>query len=179
MTAASSEQEPAVLSFDYHRSVAPMLGVLLGIAIAETMVLHLIVLGLWGWKVAALLSLLDLSVIVWLIRLMRSLRRLPVTIEGGLLTMRVGTLRSITVATENIAGLRETFDAATIKRRDVANLALIAWPNILVGLKQPMEVRHRRIISAIAHRLDDPPAFHAAIAQLERADGNRREPGRA
>ncbi|MDB5738312.1 MAG: hypothetical protein JWO65_1980 [Sphingomonas bacterium] len=177
MTAVSSQREPAVLAFAYHRSVGPMLGVLLGIAVVETMMVHLIALGLWGWKVAAALALIDLSAIVWLVRLMRSFRRLPATIEGDRLTMRVGTLRSITIAVENIAGFRETFDAAAIKRRDVANLALIAWPNILIDLKHPIEVRHRRIISAIAHRLDDPAAFHAAIAQLERAHGYRREPG--
>jgi hypothetical protein len=168
-----------IARFPYHRSVGPMLGVLLGIAIAETLVLHIVALAVWGWKVALVLGALDLSVIVTLIRLLRSFKRFPVTIEDGRLMMRLGHVSTFTIEPDNIAGLRADFDRAAIKRRDVANLALIAWPNVLIDLHRPIKVRRRRIISHIAHRLDDPAAFHAAIAQLERGYGDRRATGGA
>jgi len=166
-----------IARFAYHRSVGPMLGVLLGIAIAETLVLHIVALAIWGWTVALVLGALDLWVIVTLIRLLRSLKRLPVTIEGDRLIMRVGHLRTIAIDADNIAGLRADFDRAAIKRPGVANLALIAWPNVLIALHRPIKVRRRRIISHVAHRLDDPAAFHAALAQLERGHGDRRATG--
>jgi hypothetical protein len=162
-----------IARFPYHRSVGPMIGVLLGIAIAETLVLHIVALAVWGRKVALVLGALDLSVIVTLIRLLRSFKRWPVTIEAGRLVMRAGHMLAIPIEADNIAGLRSDFDRAAIKRRDVANLALIAWPNVLIDLHRPIKVRRRRIISHIAHRLDDPAAFHVAVAQLERGHGDR------
>jgi len=166
-----------IARFAYHRSVGPMLGVLLSLAIAETLVLHLVALAIWGWKVALVLGVLDLWVVVTLIRLLRSFKRLPVTIDDGRLTMRAGYLMTIAIEVDNIAGLRSDFDRAAIKRKDVANCALIAWPNVLIDLRHPIEVRRRRIISHVAHRLDDPAAFHAAIARLERGHGDRRATG--
>jgi hypothetical protein len=166
---------PVSLSFPYYRSLAPTLGVLLGLAIAETLVLHVVAMAMWGWRVALVLALLDLSVVVMLIRLLRSMRRLPVMIEGRRVTLRLGTLRRIEIDVADIAGLREGFDAAAIKRRDVANLALAGWPNILIDLHRPIASRRGRTVSAIAHRLDDPGAFHAALARLEAAHADRRE----
>jgi hypothetical protein len=166
-----------IARFAYHRGIAPMVGVLLGLAIVETLVVHLVVFALWGWKIAAVLGAIDLSAIVTLVRLLRSFKRLPVTIERGRITLHAGYLRTVEIAADNIAGLRSDFDRATIKRKDVANLALIAWPNVLIELRRPIEVRRRRIISQIAHRLDDPAAFHAAIARLERGHGDRRATG--
>lgn len=175
MTAAGPDPgEPvAVQSFPYHRGVGPMLGVLLGLATVETFVVHIVAMALWGWKVAAVLALLDLSVIVMLWRLLRSFRRHPVTLEGDRLVMRLGSRMAIPVELGDIAGLRDHWDSKAIKDRSVLNMALIAWPNIVIDLHRPVKVRRRRIISAIAHRLDDPAAFHAAMARLERAHGNR------
>lgn len=153
------------MTFAYHRSLSPMLGVLLGLAIVEMLVVHLVAVALWGWRVALVLGLLDLSVVVALIALIRSFRRLPVRIEHGRLTMCAGSLKSITVDMSQIAGLRGQWDAAAVKRRDTLNLALIAWPNIVIDLKAPVVCGRRQIV-AIAHALDEPLAFHAAIAAL-------------
>jgi len=73
-------------------------------------------------------------------------------------------------------GLAPTFwmfmawTAEELKRREVLNLALLAWPNVMVEVDPPVRVR-RRAIGAIAHKLDDPAAFAAAIRALERGDG--------
>ena len=166
-----------IARFTYHRSVGPMVGVLLGLAIVEALVVHLVVFAAWGWTVAAVLGTIELSAIVTLVRLLRSFKRRPVTIEGTRVTLHAGYLRHVDIDADNIAALRSDFDRAAIKRGDVANLALIAWPNVLIDLHHPIEVRRRRIISHVAHRLDDPAAFHAAIAQLERGDGDRRATG--
>lgn len=39
---------PPVLEFAYHRSISPTLAMLLGLAIAETLVVHLLAVALWG-----------------------------------------------------------------------------------------------------------------------------------
>jgi hypothetical protein len=160
-------------TFAYHRSLSPMLGVLLGIAVCETIVLHVVALAVWGWKVAAVLALLDLSVVVWIVRLLRSFKAMPVTLEGRRLTMRAGNLKAITLDIDEIVAFRTSWDSAAIKRKSTLNLALITWPNVVFDLREPHKVRRRRIISTIAHRLDDPAAFHAAIAGLEPRHGDR------
>lgn len=173
MAATPSDGGMAVHHFAYHRSLGPMLGVLLGLAIAESFVVHIIAMAVWGWKIATVLTLIDLSVVVAIVRLLRSFKRLPVTIVGDRITFRAG-VRSIEIGLSDIAGFRREWDAQSLKAPGMLNLALIAWPNVVLDLKQPVKVRHRRNVVAIAHRLDDPVAFHAAIASLERAGADRR-----
>lgn len=160
----------ARLEFAYHRSLAPGLGMLLGLAIAETLVVHLIAVAVWGWRVAIVLGILDLSLVMALIALLRAIRRSPVTIADGLLTMRVGRLKAIAVPLAQVSGLRESWDGAALKRRDVSNMALATWPNVLVELNAPTRFR-RREITAIAHRLDDPAAFTAALGRQGSGEG--------
>lgn len=76
--------------FAYHRSISPTLGVLLGLAVVETLVIHIVAVALWGWPVALVIALLDLSLITGLIGLLRSIRRHPVTIGETELVLRVG-----------------------------------------------------------------------------------------
>lgn len=45
------------------------------------------------------------------------------------------------------------------------NLGLIAYPNVLVELAEPVR-RRRRAIRAVAHRFDDPAAFIAALESV-------------
>jgi hypothetical protein len=157
------------MSFAYHNRLAPMLAMLLGLAVAEMLVVHLVVVATWGWPVAVVFGVADLSLVIALIVLLGSFRRLPVMIEGRRLTMRVGILKSITIDIGQIAGFRSHWDAAAIRRRDVLNLALLAWPNVVIDLKERVVVG-RRPIAAIAHALDEPAAFHAAVAALRPHD---------
>ena len=83
------------MKFAYHRSLAPMIGVLLGIAIVEMLVVHLVVVAWLGWKAALVAGVLDASLVIALIGLIRSFRRLPVTLLDGVLTMRAGSLRTV------------------------------------------------------------------------------------
>jgi hypothetical protein len=160
------------MEFAYHRSLSSMLAVLLGLAIVEMLVVHLVVVALLGWWAALVAGVLDLSVVVWLIALLRSFRRLPITLADGVLTMRAGSLRSVAVPVGQIAGLRATWDAAALKQRGVLNLALASWPSVVVELDPPLMTRRGGTVHAIAHKLDDPAAFHAAIAALSPAHGH-------
>lgn len=147
-----------------------MIGVLLGIAIVEMCVVHLVVGALFGWTVALVVGVLDLSLVIGLALLLRSFRRLPVTIADGVLTLRAGLLKSVVVPVGQIAGLRATWDAAALKQHGVVNLALASWPSVVIDLDPPVLMRRGRQVRAVAHKLDDPAAFHAAIAALSRRD---------
>ena len=154
-----------MLEFPYHRSVSPLLGVLLGLAIVETIVLHIVVVALWGWTVALIAGVLDLSLILALIGLLRAIRRYPVSIADGRLVMRVGKLRVIPIPLVQVAGFRSSWDAAALKQKGVANLALAAWPNIVIDLSPPVRAG-RREVNAVAHRLDEPAVFRDAVTSL-------------
>lgn len=159
--------------FAYHRSISPTLGVLLGLAVVETLVIHIVAVALWGWPVALVIALLDLSLIAGLIGLLRSIRRHPVTIGETELVLRVGALKTIHIPLDHVSGLRASWDSAALKRKGVVNLALANWPNVVVDLSRPVRVR-RRDIEAVAHRLDDPEAFRAALERSLLAMHERR-----
>ena len=160
------------MQFAYHRSLGPMIGVLLGIAIVEMCVVHLVVVAMWGRSAALIAGLLDLSLVMWLIALLRSFKRLPVTIADDVLTLRAGSLKSIDVPLAQVTGLRPSWDAAALKDRSVLNLALASWPSVVVDFAPPIVLRRGRTIRAVAHALDEPAAFHAAIAALSPRDGH-------
>lgn len=149
------------LRFDYHRSVAPMMWVLVALAGIELLVAHFL-LALWWPRVALLVSALTLPAVLWLIGLIMSFKRLPVLIVEGHLIMRAGRLREHRIPFDVIAGFREHWTAAELKARGISNLALIAYPNIWIDLTEPIAGR-RGTTSAVAHRLDDPIAFRSAV----------------
>ena len=155
--------------FAYHRSIAPMMWVFVAIAMTELAVVHLLV-ALWAPWVALVLSALTLGSIIWLVGVIRGFARLPVRIAEGQLLMRVGTLKQVSTPLSNIAGLAPQWDAAMLKQRDVINLALIAYPNVVVLLRAPVAAGRGRMVTKIAHRLDDPAAFAAALEGLGQGD---------
>ncbi|UAK25051.1 hypothetical protein [Sphingomonas nostoxanthinifaciens] len=158
----------AATAFPYHRSISPALGVLLGLALVETAVLHLIAMALWGWPIALPLGLLDVALVAVLVGLLRSIRARPVTIADGVLTMRLGWLKVVPIPLAHVAGLRGAWDAAAMKAPGVMNLALAAWPNVVVDVAPPVRVRRREIV-AVAHKLDDPAVFVAALDRARAA----------
>lgn len=162
--------DATVMTFPYHRSVAPMLWVLVGLSLIEMIVIHALI-AFWWPKAALLLSLASGAALIWIMVLIRSFRRLPVTVADGVLTMRAGMLTSVAVPVAQIAGLRLEWSAESLRQRDVSNLALLAYPNIVVALKAPVRSRRGRPVLAVAHRLDDPEAFRRWIATLPQAGG--------
>ncbi|MGK6324259.1 hypothetical protein ACMGDM_14410 [Sphingomonas sp. DT-51] len=150
-------------TFYYHRGIAPMMWMLVALMSVEMLVVHAL-LAFWWPRVALTLTLVSLGTMAWLIHAIRSFRHLPVLIDGDLLVLRVGRLRSVAVKRTRVARLRASeWTHAEVRARDVLNLALIAFPNVWIDLAEPVSVGRRRIV-AIAHRFDDPAAFAAALS---------------
>ena len=147
-----------------------MMWAFLSIAICELAVVHFLI-ALWSSVAALVVSLVSVPLLIWLIRGIASLRSMPSTIADGLVTLRAGRMRCAAVPLSQVAGWREAFAAAEAKAPDVLNLALIAHPNVMIDLAQPI-VRGKRVYNRLAHRLDDPAAFVAALVRL--GDGGDR-----
>lgn len=141
-----------------------MMWVFVAIASVELMVVHFLV-AMWQPWLALIPSVVSLAAIIWLVTAIRSFRSLPVLIDGDRIILRAGRLKGVEIAPGDVAGLRGTWDAAVLKEPGVFNLALIAYPNVVVDLRGPVTVG-RRTVRAVAHRLDDPAAFAAAIEAL-------------
>ena len=159
--AARAGDRAAPLAFSYGRAVAPMLWALTALGVMELFIVHLLVALLWSRTAAVLLSLLTIGFIAWLVLLIRSLGRLPVLVDGSTILMRVGFLRAVELRRDDVAAVRTAFSGQELKQPGVLNLALLAFPNVVVEMKQPFEGRKLRLI---AHRLDEPAAFVAAAA---------------
>lgn len=151
----------------YHRAIAPMMWVFVGLAGIELVVVHFL-LALWNWRVALAVSLLSLAGVAWLVRAIIAFRRLPVAIDGETLVLRVGTLAAISVPIAQVVGTRTVWGSGAHKAPDVRSLALIAHPNVLIDLSAPIPGRRRPIVT-IAHRFDDPAAFVASLAAAREA----------
>ena len=140
------------------------------LAAIELFVVHFLV-SLWSVTVALILSALTLATMVWLVLLIRSFRRLPVLLDEEALLLRSGSIVSLSVPLDRIETVRGQFASEALKSRSVLNLAMLSYPNVLIELREPIW-RGRRSIDRIAHRLDDPGAFLAAVAaRLERRRG--------
>ena len=147
-----------------------MMWAFVGIALIELVVDHLLV-ALWRPWVAVALSVVSLAGVVWLVRLVLSLKQLPVLIEGDRLVMRVGTLKRIDLARAQVAGLRPQWDAEAFRRGGVVKLSLLAWPNVVVDLTEPV-AGWRGPVRAVAHRLDDSAAFAEALSVWRESPGS-------
>jgi hypothetical protein len=159
----------APLDFAYHRALAPMMWAFLVLASLELLVGHVLI-SLWSVPVALVLSALTLATIVWLVLLIRSFRRLPVLLDEEGLLMRSGNLTAVRLPIDQIAAVRGDFPSEALKSRAVLNLAMMSYPNVLIDLKAPI-ARGRRTISHVAHRLDDPSGFIAALRRLTDGPG--------
>jgi hypothetical protein len=165
MTRAGAAEPAAPLIFSYSRVLAPPLWAFASIMAVELLVVHILVSSLWSRTAAAILSALSFAALVWTILFIRSLKRLPVLVDGEGVTMRVGSLRSVRVPRDRVAGVRTCWPPEALRQRTVLNLALINYPNVMLDLDPPLPTR-RRSLQAVAHRLDDPVGFVAAIVGL-------------
>ncbi len=152
-------------AFSYRRALAPLLWAFAAIMMLELLVVHLLVSALWSRVAALILSALSLAMLAWIIVFIRSLKRLPVLVDGEGVLLRLGSLRSVRVRAAQIAALRTAWPREALKRRGVLNLAMINYPNVMLDLDPPFPGRRRDIV-AIAHRLDDPSGFTAAVTAL-------------
>lgn len=143
-------------AFGYARVIAPPLWALIAIATLELVVAHLL-LRLWSPTAALILSGLTALAIGWIAAGTAMLRRRPVLLTDDKLVWRLGTLKRLDVPRALIAGLAEAPGQPTF------NCAGVSAPNIHVALREPVQVRGRAV-TALAHHLDDPQHFGAALA---------------
>jgi hypothetical protein len=71
----------------------------------------------------------------------------------------------VIVPLAQVAGVRQSFPSAALKEPGVVNLALIAYPNVLLDVEPPLELRSSKARS-IADRLEEPAAFARALERL-------------
>ena len=143
-----------------------MMWAFLAIALVELVVVH-VLLALWSPWIAIGISVVSVTGLGWLILMLRSLKRMPVVVRDDVIVFRTGSLLCLCVARANVARLRPDWNAEALKAPDILKLSLLAYPNVVVELVDPVDVvrlgRVRRV-TAIAHRLDDPAGFAAALA---------------
>lgn len=166
--AGRAKASPGVRLFPYHRAVAPMMWVLLGLVGIEAAVTHGLI-ALWNGRVALILSGISLGVAIWLVIFILSFRTHPVQLRPMELVWPAGHLRAVTVPITQVMARREDWTLAAIREEGVFNAALIAHPNIVLELDPPVR-KGRRTIRYLAHRLDDPQAFNVALDALLRRD---------
>ena len=138
-----------------------MMWVFMALATVELLVVHFL-LALWSPLAAFIVSALTLPTLIWLVVTIASFRRLPVLIGDDRVLMRTGQLKSVSIPLGSIARLRSDWTGDELKQPGVKNLALIAYPNVWIELHMPVQGR-RGPIRAVAHKLDDPTVFRAAL----------------
>ncbi len=139
---------------------------LLAIMTIELLIVHPLI-AFWSVPVALVLSVLSFGTIGWLLWCVLSFDRLPVMLDANELVMRAGALKGCRVPLARIARVTDEIDGTTVTAKGTLNLALLAWPNIVVELHRPIKT-DRGSVHRIAHRLADAPTFLAALnEQLE------------
>ena len=141
-----------------------MLWAFVALATIELLVVHLVVSSHWHRAAWPLSAITGLS-LLWIVRWVRSFRRLPHRLTENELILNLGSLRSVTVPLSSIAAVHDQWDAAVLRDKATLSLSPIAYPNRMIELDPPLAIK-RRALSRIAFRVDDPAAFDAALREV-------------
>jgi hypothetical protein len=145
------------MTFAYHKSLAPMMCVVVALMAIELIIVHILV-AIWFPIFALILSVLSLAMIIWFVMIILSFKTLPVCVRGHELHLYAGKLRFVTIPIAQIEGELQGWSGDDLQSATVMNLALIAYPNIMIGLKNSVKVctfGRTRMITAVAHKFDD------------------------
>ena len=148
-------------TFDYHRTVAPSLWVLVALATCEMLLVHLFVTLRWptiGWPVL----LMSLSTIVWFVFWIRSFRRRPHSLSKSELRLNTGSLRTLAVPVSAIRSVHSNWAPGEHKGKGATNIVPLAYPNRMLRLREPIQTR-KGLCDRVAFRVDDPALFDAAM----------------
>ncbi|WP_322964587.1 hypothetical protein [Sphingomonas fuzhouensis] len=151
--------------FAYHRHLQPMMIALLLLSGIEIGVTHLLVAH-WSRTAALVLFVLSDVSLLYLIGLIKSLRLSPILLTETGVRLRAGLLVDRTIPYAAIAGVEAHPDGDSVRAPDSWNIALLAWPNILLRLSTPQPPRsrwRREPVRAVALRLDAPGPFLDAL----------------
>ncbi len=159
---AAPDIPPGAAAFGYHKHLVPIVTVVLTLQAIEIGAMHLLV-GLWSATAALVLSVVSLAALIYMVGLVKSFRLKPVLVERDCLRVRSGILIDKRISIDTIAAVRTAFTSEEVKRAGCLEAGLLAWPNILVELRQPVPnpgpFRPERAMDSIAFRLDEPEAF--------------------
>ena len=160
--------------FAYHRHLQPMMIALLLLSCIEIGVTHLLVAH-WSRTAALVLFVISDVSLLYLIGLIKSLRLSPVLLTETGVRLRAGLLVDRTIPYDAIAAAVANPDGETVRAPDSWNIALLAWPNIVIRLSEPLPPRsrwRRSPVRAVALRLDQPGPFLDALrARLDAEAG--------
>ncbi len=160
--------------FAYHRHLQPMMIALLVLSGIEITVTHLLVAH-WSRTAAMVMFVISDVSLLYLIGLIKSLRLSPVLLTPAGVRLRAGLLVDRTIPYATIAAVTANPDGETVRAPGSWNIALLAWPNMLIRLSEPLppSSRWRRDpVRAVALRLDEPGPFLDALrARLDAEAG--------
>ena len=149
-------------AFSYHKHLAPMCAALLILSGIEVAVYHLLV-GHWNRTAALVMFVISDVGLVYLIGLIKSFRFKPVLLTPEGVRVRAGFLIDELIPLSTIAGVQTSFAGDDVRDPTTLNAALLAWPNILLKLDEPLSRRsllpRRGPYRTVAFRLDDPQPF--------------------
>jgi hypothetical protein len=151
--------------FAYHRHLQPMMIALLLISCVEIGVTHLIVAH-WSRTAAFILFVVSDVSLLYLIGLIKSLRLSPILLTETGVRIRAGILVDRFVPYDSIRSVVAQPDGANVRAPGSWNVALLAWPNVMLLLSAPQPPRsrwHRDPVDAMAFRLDEPAPFVDAL----------------
>lgn len=162
---AAPEIPAGAQGFAYHRHLQPMMIALLVISCIEITVTHLLVAH-WSRTAALVMFVISDVSLLYLIGLIRSLRLSPVLLTETGVRLRAGLLVDRTIPYAAIAAVTANPYGETVRAPDSWNIALLAWPNMLIRLSEPLPPRsrwRRDPVRAVALRLDEPGPFLDAL----------------
>ncbi|WP_174278396.1 hypothetical protein [Sphingomonas bacterium] len=148
-------------AFGYARVIAPPMWAFVSLAMIELVVAHLL-LRHCSPNGALALSVVSGGVVGWIVAGILSFRRRPVLLIDDRLVWPLGTIKRLAVPRAAVAGVATGWTSADARRRDTFDACAFSTPNVLVTLREPVRAR-RRVIRALAHHLDDPAGFAAAL----------------
>jgi hypothetical protein len=152
--------------FSYYKLVAPMMWAFLFLATIETLILHLL-LSMWNPTVAWVVFIISDISVLYLLGLIVSLRRLPVTIDDNQVRIRAGILYDFSIPLASITNVTIYFPSTDVKRPGMLKTSLMAFPNVILeftpSIPAPRPMGVGDPISRVAMALDDRTAFVEAI----------------
>lgn len=154
--------------FSYHRYLMPMVWVVLVLQGIELAAMH-VLLRQWSPVVAWIWFGLGVAGGLWTVGLTQGFRIYPVLLAPDGVRVRSSILFDVLIPYDAIAGLVSGFGGEQVKANDTLNQAVLSWPNVMLALKQPVDIRpligRERQVNAVAMRIDESGAFVAALAK--------------
>ena len=139
-----------------------MLGAFFVIAGIVLFVVHLLA-SLWSHTIAWILTAGTVLLLVQIAMLVHGLMTLPTFIDEHGLHIRHGRAGCLSVPFNNICSSEDVALRAEEIGPQVIRATILAHPNVAVRLNKPMQHRKKQV-NVSTMRLDDPAAFHAALA---------------